>query len=260
MKRLLLAAAFCLVAFSARAEIKTEEFVYQVGGEDFSGYLAYDDAVSGKRPGIIVVHEWWGHNDYVRRRAEMLAGLGYTALALDMYGKGKLAEHPKDAQAFMKSVMGDFGIAEARFNKALELVRDHPTVDPAKTAAIGYCMGGAIVLNMARGGADLRGVASFHGSTAAKEKAMPGKVKAKIRVYTGAADPFVPAAQVDAFEAEMKAAGVDYAVTRYEGAVHAFTNPEADAKGKKYDLPLAYDKAADEASWASMQAFFKEIF
>ncbi len=260
MKLILIALSFCMVAFAAQAGIKTEEIKYQVGGTEFTGWLAYDDASAAKRPGIVVVHEWWGHNPYARKRAEMLAGLGYTALALDMYGSGKLAAHPKDATAFMMAVMKDFSVAKARFNAAHDLLKGHATVDAAKTAAIGYCMGGGIVLNMARAGADLAGVVSFHGSLGAKEKAMPGKVKAKMRVYNGAADPFVKPESITAFEAEMKAAGVNYQIKHYEGAKHSFTNPDADTFGTKFKMPLAYNKAADEDSWAGMQAFFKEIF
>ncbi len=260
MKFIILAVSFCMAAFAAQAGIKTEEIKYKVGGEEFTGYLAYDDAISGKRPGVLVVHEWWGHNPYARKRAEMLAGLGYTALALDMYGTGKLAAHPKDATAFMMSVMKDFSVAKQRFNAAHEVLKAHMSVDPAKTAAIGYCMGGGIVLNMARSGADLLGAVSFHGSLGAKEKAEAGKVKAKIRVYNGADDPFVKPEQITAFESEMKAANVDYTIKHYPGAKHSFTNPDADSFGAKFKMPLAYNKAADEDSWAGMKAFFKEIF
>lgn len=260
MRYLLLTLVFCMAGFSAQAEIKSQQVKYQVGGEEFTGYLSYDDAVKGKRPGIVVVHEWWGHNPYARKRAEMLAGLGYTALALDMYGSGKLASHPKDATAFMMAVMKDFKVAKARFNTAHDLLKNHATVDPAKTAAIGYCMGGGIVLNMALDGADLAGVVSFHGSLGGKNTAKPGQVKARLRLYNGAADPFVKPEQINAFEAGMKAAGVDYRIKHYPGVKHSFTNPDADSFGARFKLPLAYDKAADADSWAGMQAFFKEIF
>jgi dienelactone hydrolase len=259
MKLFVLGLLSSLFAFSAQAAIKTKEVVYKVGDAEFTGYLAYDDAVSGKRPGVLVVHEWWGHNAYARKRAEMLAELGYTALALDMYGTGKLAEHPKDAKA-LASVVREFSVAQARFNKAHELLKNEPTVDASKTAAIGYCMGGSIVLNMARSGADLDGVVSFHGSLGNRVPAEPGNVKAKIRVYNGAADPFVKPEHLAAFEAELKAAGADYEIKNYDGVKHSFTNPDADVYGPKFKLPLAYDKAADEDSWAGTQAFFKEIF
>lgn len=260
MRTIYLAMIMSFVAFSAHAAVKTEEIKYKIGGDEFTGYLAYDDAVKGKRPGVIVVHEWWGHNPYARKRAEMLAGLGYTAFALDMYGTGKLAAHPKDATAFMGSVMNNFDVAKARFEKAVDVLKGQPTIDPTKIAAIGYCMGGAIVLNMARSGADLKGVASFHGTLGPVVKVEPGKVKAKIRVFNGGADPFVPAESVTAFEAEMKSVGADFKVKNYEGVKHSFTSPGADKFGKEFKLPLAYDKVADEDSWAQMQAFFKEIF
>lgn len=260
MKRILLVIAMWVVSMSAEAAIQTEEIVYKVGEAEFTGYLAYDDAIAGKRPGVIVVHEWWGHNAHARERAERLAGLGYTAFALDMYGTGKLATHPKDGKAFAISVLKDFEIAKARFNKAHELLKSHKTVDAEKTAAIGYCMGGGIVLNMARGGADLVGVVSFHGSLGARQKAVPGNVKARIHVYNGAADPFVKPEEIAAFEAEMKAAGADFTIKHYPGVKHSFTNPDADTFAAKFNMPLGYDKAADDDSWARMHAFFKEIF
>ena len=260
MTKIFLALAFSLVAFSAQAGITTEEIKYKVGDTEFTGYLAYDDAIKGKRPGVIVVHEWWGHNDYARGRAEKLAALGYTGFAVDMYGTGKLAAHPKDATAFMGAIMGDFNVAKSRFEKAHALLRSHASVDGTKIAAIGYCMGGAIVLNMAKSGADLKGVASFHGSLGPAVTAEPGKVTAKIRVYNGAADPFVPSDSVKAFEAEMKVGGADYVMKNYDGVQHSFTNPGADKFGEKFKLPLVYNKAADEDSWAAMTAFFKEIF
>ena len=260
LTHIFLALVFALSAVSAQAAIKTEVVKYKVGEAEFTGYIAYDDAITGKRPGVIVVHEWWGHNDYARSRAEKLAALGYTGFAVDMYGTGKLAAHPKDATAFMNSIMGDFNVAKARFEKAHALLKSHASVDGSKVAAIGYCMGGAIVLNMAKSGSDLKGVASFHGSLGPAVKAEPGKVTTKIRVYNGAADPFVSADSVKAFEAEMKAAGADYTFKNYPGVKHSFTNPGANKFGEKFKLPLVYDKAADEDSWAGMTAFFKEIF
>lgn len=187
------------------------------------------------------------------------AELGYTAFALDMYGTGKLAEHPKDAQAFA-SVTLDFSVVQERFNKAVDLLKSQSTVDPTMIAAIGYCMGGSIVLNMARSGADLNGVVSFHWSLGNRIDAKPGTVKAKIRVCNGAADPFVKPEHLAAFESALKATGADFEIKNYAGVKHSFTNPDADVYGPKFQLPLAYDKAADEDSWAGMQGFFKEIF
>ena len=242
------------------AELVTEEVVYEVDGQEFTGYLAYDDATAEKRPGVLVVHEWWGHNDYARKRAVMLAEMGYTAFALDMYGTGKQADHPEDAQKFAAELVGDLPGAERRFTAAYEILAGQSTVESEKMAAIGYCLGGGVILHMARIGMDLDGVVSFHGSLATQAPAAPGAVKARILVLDGEADPFSTAEVVAAFEEEMKAAGADYELIRYPGVKHSFTNPEADGFGEKFEMPLAYDKAADEDSWKRMSAFFDEIF
>ena len=238
----------------------TQKIDYQVDGVTMKGYLAYDDAIKGQRPGIIVVHEWWGLNDYARQRARMLAELGYTAFALDMYGDGKQARHPDDAKKFSSEVMQNFPMAKARFIAALDVLRKHRTVDPHRIAAIGYCFGGGIVLEMARSGIDVAGVASFHGMLATAHPAQVSAIKAKILVMTGAEDPFVPPAQVAQFKQEMDAAKVDYTLISYPGAKHAFTNPDADKYGEKFNLPLAYNQAADQASWKEMQDFFQDLF
>ena len=245
---------------TALAGLRTEVIEYRLGDDSFSGYLAWDDAVEGRRPGVLVVHEWWGHNPYARRRAEMLAGMGYTAFALDMYGSGKLADHPDDAKKFMKAVTSDMETAEARFDKALEVLRGQDTVDAQRIAAIGYCFGGGMVLHMARAGMDLDGVASFHGSLGTQSPAQPGRVKASVLVLNGADDPLVPPEQVQAFEQEMQTAGVDFTLVNYPGVKHSFTNPDADRFGKQFDMPLAYDAAADADSWEQLQAFLKKIF
>ena len=242
------------------AGLRTEVIEYRLGDDTFSGYLAWDDAIEGKRPGVLVVHEWWGHNPYARRRAEMLAGMGYTAFALDMYGSGKLAEHPDDAKSFRMAVTSDMATAEARFGKALAVLRGQATVDAQRIAAIGYCFGGGMVLHMARAGMDLDGVASFHGSLATESPAQRGRVKASVLVLNGAADPFVPPEQVQTFEQEMEAAGVDYTLVNYPGVKHSFTNPDADSFGKRFDMPLAYDATADADSWKRLQEFLKAIF
>lgn len=260
MKHLILLTALLFSCLTAQAAVKGEVLHYRVDGKPFTGYLAYDDAIEGKRPGILVVHEWWGHNAYARKRADQLAALGYTALALDMYGTGKQADHPDDAKKFMQAVLGNLPQAEKRFNAAKNLLEHHSTVDKDRIAAIGYCFGGGIVLHMARAGADLDGVVSFHGMLGTKQPAAPNTIKAKIRVFTGAADPFSPPELVASFEKEMQAAGADFQVTRYPGVKHSFTNPEADAFAKRFNMPLAYDKAADTDSWQRMQAFFREIF
>jgi dienelactone hydrolase len=214
----------------------------------------------GIRPGVLVVHEWWGHNEYARTRARMLAKLGYTALAVDMYGDGKQADHPDDAGKFSSQIANNMPLGEARFMAALGKLKKHYSVDPSRIAAIGYCFGGGVVLHMARQGADLKGVVSFHGSLSTKTPAEPGRVKAKVMVNHGADDPFVPVEEIEGFKKEMEAAKVNYVFNAYPGAKHSFTNPGADQFGKKFNLPLEYDQEADEASWKAMQEFFKTIF
>jgi len=245
---------------STKQDIRSEEITYEVDGTTLTGYLTYDANQTGQRPGILVVHEWWGLNDYVRTRAHMLAKLGYTAFALDMYGDGKLATHPDDAQKFMTEVMNNMDVAKARFLAAQKILTEHDTTLPDKTAAIGYCFGGGVVLQMARDGDKLRGVASFHGMLSTQAPAKPHAVKAKVLVLHGADDPFVPAEQVDAFKKEMAAAVVDYKFIAYPGAVHAFTNPGATRVGEEFNLPLAYNEAADEESWNELKSFLVDVF
>lgn len=251
---------FIVSLTSTQAAIVAKNIDYQVEGSTMKGYMVYDDNIKGQRPGVLVVHEWWGLNDYVRKRARMLAELGYTAFALDMYGQGKQAQHPDDAKKFSSEVMKNQAMAKARFQAALELLRKDKTVDPRRIAAVGYCFGGAVALEMARSGMDLAGVASFHGMLATANPAQAGAVKAKILVMTGAADPFVPPDQIAQFKKEMDAAKADYKLMEYPGAKHGFTNPDADRYGKEFNLPLAYNKDADLASWKEMQDFFQRIF
>lgn len=242
------------------AEVTGREVAYTAGDATLKGYLAYDDAREGKRPGVLVVHEWWGHNDYARKRAEMLADLGYVALAVDMYGDGKTADHPKDAGAFAGAVMKNIETGEARFKAAKEFLEAQPQTDPEKIAAIGYCFGGAIVLHMARIGMDLDAVASFHGNLAPKTEAEEGKVKARVLVCHGADDSFIPEEQIDAFHREMNDAGVDYKFISYPGAVHGFTNPGATELGKKFGINLAYDEEADQKSWEALEKLLAQVF
>jgi dienelactone hydrolase len=247
------------VVFAA-PKIEGKPVEYKAGGVTMKGYLAYDENIKGKRPGVLVVHEWWGHNEYVRKRARMLAELGYTALAVDMYGEGKTAAHPDDAGKFASETMKNFPVAKQRFEAAENFLKKQKTVDTKRIAAIGYCFGGGVVLNMARQGVDLKAVASFHGSLAAVKPAEAGKVKAKIRVYNGEDDKFTPQEAIDAFMQEMRDAKVDFQFINYPGAVHSFTNPDADELGKKFGLPLAYNADADKRSWEDMTNFFAEVF
>ena len=242
------------------AQIITEEFSYSDGEINMVGYYASDIKVKGKRPAVIVVHEWWGHNDYAKKRARMLAKLGYRALALDMYGDGKTAAHPKDAGKFSGEVKKNMAVAEKRFMAAYNYLQKQEGVDKDKISAIGYCFGGGIVLEMARRGVDLDGVVSFHGSLGTKDVAKKGNVKAKVLVLNGAADPFVKAESIEGFKKEMEAANVDYKFINYPGAKHAFTNPDADKFGAKFKIPLEYQKEADKKSWSEMKKFFNNIY
>ncbi len=237
------------------ADIRTETVTYTAGGTTLRGFLAHP-ASSAKAPGVLVVHEWWGLNDYIRRRAGMLAELGYTALAADMYGNGKTATDPAGANEAMSAVLADRGALEARLRAAVDRLQSEPGVDPARVAAIGYCFGGAVVLHAARIGLPLAAVVSFHGALGSFHTPAPGSVKAKVLVCHGAADALVPAADVTAFEQEMRDAKADYRLVQYPGAKHGFTNPEADENGTKYGLPLAYDAAVDRQSWSDMRELF----
>ena len=245
------------VAFAA---VQGKEVSYNANGTTLKGYVAYDDAVRGKRPGILVIHEWWGHNEYARRRARMLAEHGYTALAVDMYGDGKQAHHPDDAKKFSSEVAKNAALAKARFDAAYNLISKEESVDASRIAAIGYCFGGSVALNMARMGEPLKAVVSFHGGLGTEHPAETGKVRARIASFTGDDDPMIPAAQVAAFRQEMDKAGVSYKVVTYPGAKHAFTNPDADKYGQEFKLPLAYNAAADKASWAEGLAFLADAF
>ena len=266
MSRIALLLALLLGASLVQAEIKTSEIPYKSpDGTSLIGYYAYDDAITGKRPGVIVVHEWWGLNDYSKRRARDLAALGYSALAIDMYGDGKNTEHPADAQAFMQAALASAPAAKARFLAGLDLLKAQPQTDPDKLAAIGYCFGGKVVLDMAREGVPLAAVVSFHGVLAATSAAKPGAVKAKLQVEHGEQDTLVPMASVNTFKDEFDNAQADYRVVIQPKAKHSFSNPDADrlshaGHGSEKGPDLGYSKVADENSWADMQALFKEVF
>jgi len=262
MKGISLISLFVVLAASGFAwgAVVGEPVEYTGGGLVMKGYLAYDSSIQGKRPGILVVHEWWGHNEYARKRARMLAELGYTALAVDMFGEGKQAEHPDDAGKFAAAAMQNLDLGKKRFEAALAVLKNHPTVDSARIGAIGYCFGGGVVLTMARMGVDLDGVVSFHGSLAARTEAQHGAIKAKILVLTGGADAMITPDVVAAFEQEMKKAGADYRVIVYPGAKHSFTNPDADGYAQKFGISVGYNEAADKASWKEMKQFFADIF
>ena len=241
-------------------KIVTKTIDYNVDGIKFQGYLAYDESIEGKRPGILVIHEWWGLNPYAKKRAEQLAQEGYTAFALDMYGDGKLANHPEDAKKFMLEVLTNMPAAVKRFDTAMGILKSQPTVDTNNIAAIGYCFGGAVVLQMAKmGNEDLKGVVSFHGALESMYTPKPGEVQAEMLILHGKDDPFTPREKIDVFIKELDDSGAKYEFIEYEGAVHSFSVPGSDTKGEKYNLPLKYNKAADEGSWAKMKEFFDRI-
>jgi dienelactone hydrolase len=256
---MLTALCFIIAGLSdAVSEVTGRQVEYRGDNIIMKGYLASDGKIQVKRPGVLVVHEWWGLNAYARKRARMLADLGYVALAVDMYGEGKQAEHPDDASKFSSEIMNNFEGAKARFQAALNFLKSRPDVDPDRIAAIGYCFGGGVVLNMARQGIDLKAVASFHGGLAAVKPAQPGSVKAKIIVFNGADDTFVPAEQIEAFKKEMTSAGADFRFISYPGAIHSFTNPDADAYAKKFHIKVGYNKEADRKSWDELKKFLHE--
>jgi dienelactone hydrolase len=246
-----------LLASNAEAALKTEQIEYRHGGTVLQGYLAYDTAFKGKRPGVLLVHEWWGQNSYVRKRAEQLARLGYVAFALDMFGKGVIAKTPEEAAELVTPLKKDRTLLRARAQAGLAVLVNNHWTDPRRVAAIGYCFGGMTVLELARGGADLAGVVSFHGNLDTPNPADARNIKGKVLVLHGADDPFVPAEQLVNFEEEMRKGGVDWQLHKYGGAVHSFTNPEVDA----YNLKgAAYNKKADLRSWEAMKLFYREIF
>ena len=242
------------------SEIHTEDVTYSANGEDLKGYLASDSSLDGVRPGVLVVHEWWGLNDYIRERAKQIAGLGYTALAIDMYGGGKTADNPDQAGEMMNAVLGDMTTGTRRLEAGYETLRAQSTVDADRAGAVGYCFGGAMVLHMARIGLPLRAVVSFHGALGSFHTPQPGSVAAKVLVCHGAADTLIPEDDIRDFKAEMESAGADYSFVAYEGALHGFTSREADENGRKYGLPLGYNEAADKQSWKAMRDLFEEVF
>jgi dienelactone hydrolase len=262
MRKLIVGLAVAMVfGGNAVAAVQEEAVTYKDGDTIMKGFIVYDDAIKARRAGIIVVHEWWGITKHVRDEARKFAGQGYTAFVADMYGDAKTADNPKDAGALSGAVSKNPAAMQSRFNAAKDTLSRHGTVDASKIGAAGYCFGGSVVLDMARTGSDLKGVAAFHaGLGAAVSPAVAGKVKSKLLVLNGEADPFITPESIDAFKKEMAAASVDYRYISYPGAVHAFTNPEATEKGKAFNLPLAYDAEADKQSKAEAAKFFGAVF
>jgi dienelactone hydrolase len=245
-------------ATTATVNVKEEPVSYTADGVTLAGFIAYDENAQGRRPLVLVVPEWWGLTDYPRLRAKMLAQLGYVAMAVDMYGGGKVAANPQEAQELAIPFYQDPQLAKTRLEAALVKAKSLARVDTARSAAIGYCFGGYVALNAAKLGSDLDGVVSFHGSLAGVR---PGRdMKAKILVCHGGADGFVPPAEVASFRKGLDSVGADYQFVVYPEATHAFTNPDATEIGKKFNMPIRYNAAADSASWRDMKAFFARIF
>ena len=258
MQRFLGVVTLSLFAFQpAWGAITEKEVEYKAGDVMLKGYLVYDDAAKKKQPAVIVVHEWWGHDQHARNGARKLAKAGFVGFALDMYGDGKQAHHPKDAGAMSGEIRKNLDLMQTRFNAARDFLGRQSNVDSTRVGAVGYCFGGTVVLQMARLGEDLRGVVSLHGGLGTEQPAEKGKVKSKVLVLTGAADPFVPKEQVEGFKQEMQKAGADFRVVSYAGAKHSFTNPAATETGKKFNIPIEYNAQADKKSWAEAVKFLK---
>jgi dienelactone hydrolase len=256
---LLMGTTISLNAQNTAASIKGEEITYSDGATILKGYVAYNEKQKGKRPAIIVVPEWWGCSEYVRMRARMLAELGYIAIAVDMYGDGKIANNPGEAQAFAGPFYKDPALGKSRVEAAVKKISSYAQTDVNKLAAIGYCFGGSMVLNAAKLGMNFKGVVSFHGGLAGVP-ASPGVTKGKILVCHGGADKFISDSDIKNFKDNLDAVKVAYTFNSYEGATHAFSNPDATATGKKFSMPIEYNEAADKQSWNDMKQFFTVIF
>jgi dienelactone hydrolase len=238
------------------AQVKTETITYKDGNTTLKGFLAYKESKT-KLPVVLIVHEWWGLNDYPKMRAQQLAELGYAAFAVDMYGDGKVASTPDEAGKFAGEVRADLSKLRSRINAAYEFIKHDKRINPDKIAIIGYCFGGTVALELARTGVDLKGAVVFHGGLSTANPSETNNVKAKILVCTGGDDKFVPEKDILAFQDEMNKAKVDWQINIYSGAVHAFTNPKS---GNNPASNVAYNENADKRSFEAMKQFFKEIF
>jgi dienelactone hydrolase len=240
-------------------KLKEENITYTADSVTMNGFVVYDENKEGPRPAVLVIHEWWGLNDYPKMRARELAKLGYIAMAIDIYGNGKTADNPTDAQNLAMPFYQNPQMAKTRFDAALAKLKTYSQADGNKVAAIGYCFGGGVLINTARLGEDIRGIVSFHGSLVGTPSDK-NLLKAKILVCHGAEDKFVLQPEVAQFKKQMDSIGADYTFKQYPNATHAFTNPNATAMGQKFNLPIAYNATADSASWKDMKEFFDRIF
>jgi dienelactone hydrolase len=257
LRTLLVTPVVVALAGTLNAAVQTKTITYKDGDVECKGFLAYDDAIGGPRPGVLVVHEIWGLNDYARSRAEQLARMGYVALAADMFGEGKTAEHPADAMAMGRKVRENVEAWRRRALAGIDALKAQPQCDSSRLAAIGYCFGGSTVLELAYAGAPLKAVASFHGGLVPAKPDEVKNIKAAILVCHGADDSLIPAEAIKAFRDALDHGGVPYEFVAYPGAMHSFTVPGAENRGLK---GLKYDKHADEDSWKRMAELFKEKF
>ena len=257
MRNRLLPILVIMAALNAKGEIVSKPMEYKQGDSVLEGLSVYDDAIQGKRPAVLVVHQWKGLGDYEKKRAEMLARLGYNVLAADIYGKGIRPQTPQAAGAEAGKYKNDPALLRARVRAASEVLARHELTDPKRMAAIGYCFGGTAVLELARSGADIAGVVSFHGGLSTPSPADGKNIKAKVLALHGADDPHVSPKEVAAFEDEMRQGGVDWQLIAYGGAVHAFTDWNAGTDNSK---GAAYNERADRRSWEAMKQFFAELF
>ena len=239
--------------------IKEEIVTYMSDGVTLKGFVTYDESIIGKRPAVLIVHEWWGLNDYTKMRARKLAELGYIAMAADMFGNGKTSADPKEAQDFTMPFYKDPQLAKSRLDAAIKKIKEYAQTDPNNIAAIGYCFGGFVELNSAKLGADMKGVVSFHGGLSGVP-VNKNLLKAKILVCHGAADKFVSQHDADVFKHQLDSIGADNTFKIYANATHAFTNPDATKLGKEFNMPIEYNAEADKDSWSDMKTFFNRIF
>lgn len=242
---------------AVQAKIITETVTYTEAGDEYTSYLSYDDSIKGKRPGILLVHEWWGLDDYAKGRTEMLAKLGYLAFAVDMYGTGKVTDSADQAKQWMTEATTDVEWWRERALAGLNQLKKHRLVESDKLAAIGYCFGGGTVIQLAYGGVDIDGIVSFHGSLPVADESAFGKIKTRMLIAHGNADPFIARESLSKFQDTLDKAGAKWSMITYGNVRHSFTNPKSDSRGMD---ALKYDKYADQHSWNAMQVFFKEIF
>jgi len=257
MQKWIFALTLCAMALTTEAAIKTEIIEYKDGEVTLEGYLAWDDAATSPRPAVVIAHDWMGLGDFARGKAEALAKLGYVAFAADLYGKGVRPKNSDEARTEATKYYSDRSVIRNRMKAAVEVVSSRKETDTSRIGAIGFCFGGMAVLELARSGANIKGVVTFHGGLNTPNFDDARNIKGKILVLHGADDPFVDSDEVMGFEHEMKSAGCNWELVKYSGAVHSFTNPAAGSDNSK---GAAYNAQADARSWIAMKNFFEEIF